>query len=435
MAQILLVDDDLNLLQMVRLMLQRLGHQVVTSRNGEEGLRLAAEMQPDLAIIDIMMPGLSGYDVVNRLRVDPKTAHVPIIILTARSQPMDKHKALRAGANAFISKPVTAQELADRVEAVLEAGVGFRINTGLLAEPVGADLGPPPPSTGTLAGGPPSQRETAPFGPSDPPTATRPPWERPAPPSAQAAAAPATTGPLEPLPLVAVTGLRGGTGSTTVAVNLAIWMAKQGRQTTLIDLSTGSGHVPLHLHLSPPKHWGGLLHHTEPPAERLVQGLVTWHPDSGLGVLAAPPVPPVESLSLPVVDRVLRTLSSESGLLVLDIPQLEPASAYALRLARVIVLVLSDDPASVQTAMQSLAAFDQLGIPPSRIKLALNHVHRTRDIPAETVQKVLKRTLSVEIPFEPEQINAIRRGAPLVSTAPDTGFTRAIQQLARQVEG
>ncbi|HML24489.1 MAG TPA: response regulator, partial [Aggregatilinea sp.] len=146
MAQILLVDDDLNLLQMVRLMLQRLGHQVVTSRNGEEGLRLAAEMQPDLAIIDIMMPGLSGYDVVNRLRVDPKTAHVPIIILTARSQPMDKHKALRAGANAFISKPVTAQELADRVEAVLEAGVGFRINTGLLAEPVGADLGPPPPS-------------------------------------------------------------------------------------------------------------------------------------------------------------------------------------------------------------------------------------------------------------------------------------------------
>lgn len=430
MAQILLVDDDLNLLQMVRLMLQRLGHQVITSRSGEEGLRLAAEIQPDLAIIDIMMPGLSGYDVVNRLRFDPKTAHVPIIILTARSQPMDKHKALRAGANAFISKPVTAQELADRVEAVLEAGVGFRINTGLLAEPVGADLGPPPPTTGT----PSTQRETAPLGPADPPTATRPPWERPALSATQPEAAPAPEKALEPLPLIAVAGLRGGTGSTTIAVNLACWLAQQGNSITLVDLSTSSGHVPLHLHLSPPKHWGSLLRHIEPPNERLVQELLAWHAGSGLAVLAAPPVPPVETLGVPIIERLLRTLSAGSGTLVLDVPQLDPASAHALRLARAVVLVLSDDPASLQTAIQSLAAFEQLGIPASRISLVLNHVRRTRDIPAETMQKVLKRTLSVEVPFEPEQINAIRRGAPLVSTAPDSGLTRAIQQLARHTE-
>ncbi|WP_119067633.1 response regulator [Aggregatilinea lenta] len=429
MAQILLVDDDLNLLQMVRLMLQRLGHDVVTSREGEEGLRLAAEIQPDLAIIDIMMPGLSGYDVVNRLRFDPKTAHVPIIILTARSQPMDKHKALRAGANAFISKPVTAQELADRVEAVLEAGVGFRINTGLLAEPVSADLGPPPPSTGTLEGKP-TLRETAPFGPTEPPNATRPPWERP-----QPGVTPALDRVLEPLPLIAVVGLRGGTGSTTVAVNLACWLAAQKRAITLVDLSTSSGHVPLHLHLTPPKHWGSLLHHVEPPDERTVKALLIRHAETGMAVLAAPPMPPVETLGVPIVEHLLRTLSAGSGTIVLDVPQLDLASAHALRLARVIVLVLSDDPASIQTGIQSLMVFEQMGIPASRIKLVLNHVRRTRDIPAETVQKVLKRTLAVEVPFEPEQINAIRRGAPLVSTAAGSDFTRAIQQLARHVEG
>ena len=381
-----------------------------------------------------MMPGLSGYDVVNRLRFDPNTAHVPIIILTARSQPMDKHKALRAGANAFISKPVTAQELADRVDAVLEAGVGFRINTGLLAEPVSADLGPPPPTTGTLAGPAPTQRETSPFG-VEPPTATRPPWERPAPPTTQSEAAPGPGTALEPLPLIAVVGLRGGTGSTTIAVNLASWLAQHGSPTTLVDLSTGSGHVPLHLHLSPSKHWGNLLHHAEPFNEQFVNGLLTQHESSGIAVLAAPPVPPVESLGAPLTERLLRMLSAGSGTLVIDAPQLDLATAHAIRLARAVVLVLSDDPASIQTAIHSLVAFEQMGIPASRIKLILNHVRRTRDIPAETVQKVLKRTLSVEIPFEAEQVNAIRRGAPLVSTAPDSGFTRAIQQLARHVEG
>jgi len=114
MSRILVIDDDLNLLQMVKLMLERVGHEVQIANEGERGIVAAGQTQPDLAIIDVMMPGLSGYDVVRRLRKDPLTAHIPIIILTARSQPMDKAMALEAGANAFLSKPVTAQELIDR---------------------------------------------------------------------------------------------------------------------------------------------------------------------------------------------------------------------------------------------------------------------------------------------------------------------------------
>ena len=136
MAQILLIDDDTNLLQMVKLMLQRVGHEVQTASDGEKGIAMAADSQPDLAIIDVMMPGLSGYDVVRRMREDTRTARIPIVILTARSQPMDKHMALEAGANAFLSKPVTSQELIDRVDAVLRAGVNYRVHTGLLTEPM-----------------------------------------------------------------------------------------------------------------------------------------------------------------------------------------------------------------------------------------------------------------------------------------------------------
>ena len=126
MPRILLVDDDVNLLQMVKLMLERAGHEVETANNAAESIERAAETVPDLAIIDVMMPGISGYDVVRKLRADPRTVRIPIIILTARSQPMDKHMALDAGANAFLSKPVTSQELTQRVDAVLRAGVTHR---------------------------------------------------------------------------------------------------------------------------------------------------------------------------------------------------------------------------------------------------------------------------------------------------------------------
>jgi CheY-like chemotaxis protein len=410
MAQILLIDDDLNLLQMVRLMLQRLGHQVITSRDGEQGLRLAAEVQPDLAIIDIMMPGLSGYDVVHELRRNPRTARMPIIILTARSQPMDKHQALRAGANAFIAKPVTAQELADRVEAVLEAGVGFRITTGLLAEPVESDLGPPPP--GTPDYGVP-RRGTTPLGTPqpEPPRASR---------------------PLDPLPLTAVVGMRGGTGSTTVAVNLACWLALRGEDTVLLDLSTDSGHVPLHLHLAPPHNWGSLLHHRELPDAAAVRDLIALHKPTGLRLVAAPAIPPGEPLSGPATEALLHRLSANAARLVVDIPHLDTAGAMALRLASSILLVLTDDAASVHTALQALAAFERMGIDPRRTKIVLNHVHRMRDIPVETMQKVLKQTLAAEIPFEAEQLNAIRRGTPLVVALPESAFTHAIEQVARQ---
>ena len=124
MARILVVDDDLNLLQMVRVMLERVGHEVETTHKGAEGVVRAAQWQPDLAIIDIMMPDLDGYNVVRRLRANPATARIPILILTARSQEMDKQTALEAGANAFLSKPVTAQQLTARVDSVLQAGVG-----------------------------------------------------------------------------------------------------------------------------------------------------------------------------------------------------------------------------------------------------------------------------------------------------------------------
>ncbi len=120
MAKILVIDDNADLLQMVRMLLeQRGGHEVILSAEGEDGIAKALANPPDLAIVDVMMPGMTGYEVCKRLRKEPSTAEMPIIILTARGQPVDREAALAAGANEYLAKPVTMAQLLERVNALL----------------------------------------------------------------------------------------------------------------------------------------------------------------------------------------------------------------------------------------------------------------------------------------------------------------------------
>src|SRR3972149_158106 len=119
MASILVIDDDLDLLNMLRLVLERGGHTVTTTADGADGLAKAHELKPDMAIIDVMMPGMHGYQVCRKLREDPVTAHMVILILTARAQPVDREAALAARADDNIPKPVSPTELLNKVTEML----------------------------------------------------------------------------------------------------------------------------------------------------------------------------------------------------------------------------------------------------------------------------------------------------------------------------
>ena len=120
MARILVIDDNADLLQMIRMFLEEKGgHEVILSAEGPDGLEKAFAHPPDLAIVDVMMPGMTGYEVCRRLRQEPSTADVPILILTARGQSVDKEAALEAGADEYLAKPVTMGELLRRVNGLL----------------------------------------------------------------------------------------------------------------------------------------------------------------------------------------------------------------------------------------------------------------------------------------------------------------------------
>jgi len=119
MEKILIVDDDLETLRLVGLMLQRQGYQIVSARNGNEGITQAKSEKPDLIILDIMMPDLDGYVVTQKLRNDPETANIPILMFTAKSQVDDKVAGYEAGADDYLTKPVHPAELIAHIKSLL----------------------------------------------------------------------------------------------------------------------------------------------------------------------------------------------------------------------------------------------------------------------------------------------------------------------------
>ncbi len=118
-AVVLVADDDPDILQLVTFQMERAGYQVVRAADGEEALRLARELEPDLAVLDVMMPKLTGYDVTRKLREEGATRDIPVILLTARVQEADVEEGFEAGADDYLTKPFSPQELLERVEAIL----------------------------------------------------------------------------------------------------------------------------------------------------------------------------------------------------------------------------------------------------------------------------------------------------------------------------
>ena len=116
---LLVADDDEDILTLVQLRLSRSGYEVVVARDGEEALRLAQERHPDLAVLDWMMPKASGIEVLRAIRADAGTADIPVVLLTARASESDVQEGLDAGADDYVAKPFSPQELAARVHTIL----------------------------------------------------------------------------------------------------------------------------------------------------------------------------------------------------------------------------------------------------------------------------------------------------------------------------
>jgi DNA-binding response OmpR family regulator len=118
---ILVVDDDPNSLDIVRTFLEARGYRVVTASTGKEALSRMEELRPGLVLLDVMMPGMDGWEVARVIKSHPDFGSVRIVMLTARSDFADKQQGLRSGADDYIVKPIRLEELGTRVERNMKA--------------------------------------------------------------------------------------------------------------------------------------------------------------------------------------------------------------------------------------------------------------------------------------------------------------------------
>ncbi|MBB3040752.1 response regulator [Nocardioides sp. LMS-CY] len=119
MARILVADDDVDIRELVEFKLSTLGHDVVAVADGGAALDACRAERPDLAVLDVMMPGVSGLDAIREIRADAALADLPVILLTARAQESDVETGFDSGADDYITKPFSPRELASRVQALL----------------------------------------------------------------------------------------------------------------------------------------------------------------------------------------------------------------------------------------------------------------------------------------------------------------------------
>src|SRR4030095_2767206 len=117
--KILIVDDDIDSLKLIGLMLQRHGYEVVAANAGNQAISKATSEHPNLIILDVMMPDMDGYEVCRRLRANPDTKGIPIIMFTAKTLVDDKVAGFEAGADDYLTKATHPGELASRVKAIL----------------------------------------------------------------------------------------------------------------------------------------------------------------------------------------------------------------------------------------------------------------------------------------------------------------------------
>jgi CheY-like chemotaxis protein len=121
MARVLVIDDEPDVRWLIRLSLERAGHEVIDAEDGLRGVALAQKQRPEIIVLDLMMPVMDGYAVLAELAKDQRTAAVPVVVLSARAIPDEAERAVGAGARRFLEKPFDPDLLAGELDSLLDA--------------------------------------------------------------------------------------------------------------------------------------------------------------------------------------------------------------------------------------------------------------------------------------------------------------------------
>jgi pilus assembly protein CpaE len=377
--RILVVDDEIESVKLIGLMLQRRGYEIIAARSGSQALEKAQTENPDLVILDIMMPDMDGYEVCRQLRVDPATADLPIIMFTAKTMVDDKVAGFQAGADDYLTKPVHPEELASRIEAVLLRSARRQV------------VEVQPPMRAKVLG---------------------------------------------------FLGSKGGVGTTTLAVNVAVALAQgpaKGQQIILADMQSGMAASSIQLGL---RHSGGMAQLLDQPAERIDARMVEARLQeymTGMRVMSGQPDP--AGVATPVspdhAEAIVQHLGAMADYLLLDLGVgMEEVNRRILPSCDHVVVAIEPHRLSLTLAQALLDEMTtSLNLARHRIVLVLvNKTPSSSSFNKEMIEGLLQHDLAGVVTPAPElAFQAGEQGKPMVMLRPTSLVVQQIRAIAEHL--
>ena len=372
--KILIVDDDLDTLRLVGLMLQRQGYQISAATNGQQGLDKAFDEDPDLILLDVMMPDMDGYEVTRRLRQNPSTAETPILMFTAKSQLDDKVAGFEVGVNDYLTKPTHPSELQARVKTLLER-VGQKKED---ASSQGGEKGY----------------------------------------------------------VVGLLSARGGLGITTLAVNLAAGLlVKTKSEVVISEMLPGQGALALELGLAGTKGLVDLLslsRISELTRDKVRESLT--HHGSGLKALLSTDRPRDMHLIGQVsnYETIVSRMAGLARFVVLDMGiGIQPFSIKVLPMYDEVLILLEGVPNTIIHTKALIDDIASMGVSKRSINVVLNNrVRSDTQLPSSQVQTKLDHEIICTLTPAPELfVQATRMQTPAVLCQPESLTARQVGKL------
>ena len=374
--RVLLIDDEQFYFKLLQKSLREAEYTLEYAKSGDEGLAKIPSFEPELLIVDLKLPGLDGFEILKRLRRDPKFSYIPVIVITSQDELSEKLKAFELGADDYLVKPFQPEELVARMGILARRGRAIQM----------------------------AQKDAT--GTND-----------------------AT--------VVTVHSLRGGLGCSSIVVNLGLAFHKLwGKRTLLLDSVLTAGQVALLLDAKPTATWENLVGLEPENIDDAVIGEIMCSHKSGIRYIASPRYPiAADTFTAEELRLLTEGIKSHNDFIVVDTSHdFSDMAIQMLSMSSTVLLVMAPEMASLRTTMSALEIYDRLGISLDKVKIALNNNSSNPAIKQTQLEKVLKRPIDFVLPFEAGEVNrALNFGQPFILSNPDLPICQVLEKMAYQL--
>jgi len=371
--RVLLIDDEQFYFKLLQKSLREAEYKLEYAKSGSEGLAKIPSFEPELLIVDLKLPELDGFEILKRLRRDPKFSYIPVIVITSQDELSDKLKAFELGADDYLVKPFQPEELVARMGILARRGRAMQM----------------------------AQKESS--------------------------STSETT-------IVTVHSLRGGLGCSSIVVNLGLAFHKLwGKRTLLLDSVLTAGQVALLLDAKPAATWEHLVGLEVENIDDVVAGELMCSDKSGVRYMASPRYPiAADTFTSETLKVLMEKIKNHNDFVVVDTSHdFSDMTIHMLSIASTILLVLAPEMASLRTTVSAMEIYDRLGIPLDKVKIALNNNSPNPAIKQAQLEKVLKRPIDFVLPYEAGEVNrALNFGQPFILSNPDLPICLVLEKMA-----